>query len=410
MSSEVLPPLPRGALRAEGLGKSYRHYRRPVDWLQERILRRPLAEERWVLHGIDFALEPGQALGLVGRNGAGKSTLLQIVAGTLTPTVGTLRKNGRVAALLELGAGFNPEFTGRENARLNAALMGLTPAEIDERLPEIIAFSGIGEAIDRPVKTYSSGMFVRLAFAVATAVEPDILIIDEALSVGDGAFARKSFDRIMALRERGTTLLFCSHALYQVQQLCERALWLEEGRIRAAGPADEITRAYQAEIDRQAAAAPAPSSLPSAPASQHGTARLREVELLIDGLPAHETTARTGQSRLEVLVGFDSDPELPSPRLACLIHLDDQRILTSFGSWLGGPDPIPRHPDGSATLRLAIPELPLLPGTYTLSVFLLCERSVHFYDQWHHCHGFRVEARTDHLGHVLIPHLWHVAP
>jgi len=245
------PTLPKGALILEKVGKAYPSSPNPLCWLKTLLLRRPIPNPRWVLRDITFTLAPGEALGIVGQNGAGKSTLLQLIAGTLTPTTGTLRYHGRIAALLELGAGFHPEFTGRENARLAAALMGLTAEEIDARLPAIFAFADIGDALDRPVKTYSSGMFVRLAFAVATAVEPDILIIDEALAVGDGAFAKKSFARIQQLKDQGATVLFVSHAFYQVERFCTRALWLDQGQIRQIDDTRVVLGHYLAWLDQQ---------------------------------------------------------------------------------------------------------------------------------------------------------------
>ena len=201
------------AIVAEQLGKHYRIYAQAIDRLKQFIWghRRQYFREFNALTNASFSLKKGEVLGVIGQNGAGKSTLLQLIAGTLTPSQGTLQVNGRVAALLELGAGFNPEFTGAQNIKMYGMLMGLSEQEVEERFDEIVAFSGIEAFIDQPVKTYSSGMFVRLAFSIATSVDPDILIIDEALSVGDGAFARKSFDRIMSLREKGVTIIFCSH-------------------------------------------------------------------------------------------------------------------------------------------------------------------------------------------------------
>ena len=214
------------AICAEGLSKVYSMYDRPIDRLKQRFMGGSKQYGRLftALEGVSFSLPRGQVLGLIGNNGAGKSTLLQVVCGTLAPTAGSLTVNGRIAALLELGAGFNPEFSGRENIFLNAAVIGLSRDEIDARYDEIVDFSGIRDFIEQPVKTYSSGMYVRLAFSIATAVDPDILVIDEALSVGDGSFARKSFDRIMALRERGTTILFCRSEERRVAKEC-RSRW-----------------------------------------------------------------------------------------------------------------------------------------------------------------------------------------
>ena len=207
MSSEV-------AISVRSLSKCYQMYDKPRDRLLQMVCRgrRQYYREFWALHNLSFDVGKGEVVGIIGNNGAGKSTLLQLICGTLHPTAGSVAVQGRIAALLELGAGFNPEFSGRENVYLSATVMGLSTGEIDARYEQIVAFSGIADFINQPVKTYSSGMYVRLAFAVATSVEPDTLIIDEALSVGDGEFARKSFDRIMELKKRGSTILFCSHS------------------------------------------------------------------------------------------------------------------------------------------------------------------------------------------------------
>ena len=227
------------AIEAQQLGKCYTLFERPADRLKQLLWGRwrTYGREFWALRDVNLTVRPGEVVGLVGRNGAGKSTLLQLVCGTLAASSGELTVKGRVAALLELGGGFSPDFTGLENIYMNAAILGLKRAEVEARLPGILAFADIGDFIRQPVKTYSSGMFMRLAFAVATSVEPDILVIDEALSVGDGAFARKSFERIMKLKDAGKTILFCSHSMYQVEALCSRVLWIEAGVMRMQGPA-----------------------------------------------------------------------------------------------------------------------------------------------------------------------------
>ena len=218
------------AIRAVGLTKSFQVYARPEDRLKQSIWRRRRFYKEFVaLSDVSFEVARGETVGIVGRNGSGKSTLLQIVAGTLTPTHGTVEVNGRVAALLELGAGFNPEFTGRENVFLNASVLGLGQDEIERRFDDIVAFAEIAPFIDQPVKTYSSGMYVRLAFAVAISVDPDVLIVDEALAVGDEAFQRKCFARIRQVQERGSTILFVSHAANAVIELCDRAILMERG-------------------------------------------------------------------------------------------------------------------------------------------------------------------------------------
>jgi lipopolysaccharide transport system ATP-binding protein len=239
MSSEPI-------IEIRGMGKAYPMYDKP----HHRLIQMFSREKRWyrefeALRNIDFRIERGETVGIVGRNGSGKSTLLQIICGTLAPSVGEVHVCGRVAALLELGAGFNPEFTGRENVFMNGTLMGLGHDMIEQRLPEILAFADIGDFINRPVKTYSSGMYVRLAFAVAIHVEPDLLVVDEALSVGDEAFQRKCFARIEKLRDGGCTILFVSHGAGTVIELCDRAILLDGGEMLADGAPKAVISRYQ---------------------------------------------------------------------------------------------------------------------------------------------------------------------
>ncbi|MBN8716067.1 MAG: ABC transporter ATP-binding protein [Pseudomonadota bacterium] len=231
------------AIAAHGIGKRYAAYARPWQRLLELLDGRARGQAFWALRELDLQVRGGESVGIIGRNGSGKSTLLQLLAGTLAPTTGTLRVQGRVAALLELGSGFNPEFTGVENAMLNAALHGLSRAQIERRLPDILAFADIGAFAQQPVRTYSSGMLVRLAFAVLAHVDADILLIDEALAVGDVFFAQKCMRFLREFQQRGT-LLLVSHDTAAVSALCARALWLEQGRLRMDGPAREVGEAY----------------------------------------------------------------------------------------------------------------------------------------------------------------------
>jgi ABC-type polysaccharide/polyol phosphate transport system ATPase subunit len=229
----------------QNVSKLYRLYRRPADRLRELLPRaRPRHIDFWALRDIGFEVEKGETLGLVGPNGCGKSTLLQIVCGILQPTSGRVVTRGRIAALLELGAGFNPEFTGRENVYLNGEIMGLSRAEIDKAMPSIESFAEIGEFIGRPVKEYSSGMYVRLAFSTAIHVDPEILIVDEALAVGDAVFANRCVRKFQELRERKITVLFVSHDLGLVKQLSDRAILLLNGRIAAQGAPNDVINRY----------------------------------------------------------------------------------------------------------------------------------------------------------------------
>ncbi|HLA76541.1 MAG TPA: ABC transporter ATP-binding protein [Vicinamibacteria bacterium] len=229
----------------EAVSKAYVRHATPWERLKALFLPdRYRGEEFWALREVSLSVRRGETVGIVGRNGSGKSTLLQLIAGTLTPTSGRTEVTGRVSALLELGSGFNPDFTGRENVVFQASLMGLPSAEIQERFPEIAAFADIGDFLDQPVRTYSSGMFVRLAFAVAISVNPELLIVDEALSVGDEGFQRKCYGRIRAFQERGGTVLFVSHSGAVVVDLCDRALLLDRGERLLEGPPKEVVSRY----------------------------------------------------------------------------------------------------------------------------------------------------------------------
>lgn len=246
------------AIRVQNLSKCYQIYNAPRDRLKQFILPRvqrligrspkQYFREFWALKDVSFEIKKGETVGIIGRNGSGKSTLLQMICGTLTPTSGSIQTNGRIAALLELGSGFNPEFTGRENIYLNGAVLGLSKQEIDERFDVITAFADIGDFIEQPVKTYSSGMFVRLAFAIQANVDPEILIVDEALAVGDAYFVHRCMLRFNELQKSGTTILFVSHDANSVRNLCARSIWLEDGVKREEGGSSKVVDSYLANL------------------------------------------------------------------------------------------------------------------------------------------------------------------
>lgn len=238
-----------GELHVENLGKSYRQWgselRRVASWFVPSIAPR---EEHWVLKNVSFSIGPGEAVGIVGQNGAGKSTLLKLITGTTQPTQGQVRLHGRVAAILELGMGFNPDLTGRQNAFHSAGLMGYSQADIERTMPEIEAFAEVGEYFDQPVRTYSSGMQMRVAFSVATAFKPDLLIVDEALSVGDSYFQHKSFDRIRQFRNEGVSIMLVTHSMSDVRTLCDRVILLDKGIVLKDGQPDQVVDYYNALI------------------------------------------------------------------------------------------------------------------------------------------------------------------
>lgn len=421
MSSELL-------IDAQGLGKKYELFEHPTDRLKQLLWGRwrNYGRSFWALQDVSFSVARGEVVGLIGRNGAGKSTLLQLVCGTVQPTVGHLAVKGRIAALLELGAGFNPDFSGVENVYLNAALLGLSRAEVDAKLDDILAFADIGAFVHQPVKTYSSGMFVRLAFAVATSLDPEILVIDEALSVGDGAFARKSFDRVMQMRERGAAVLFCSHSMYHIQALCNRALWLEKGQVRLYDAAAKVTSAYETALVAESLPAnqtpktevlqphvpeSADTDRPTALLSAQETGRIVAIEAWTDdGQQGRELAIRSQTTSLFVRVCFVSNPELPAPSVAFGIGHISGVTVSSGLSHQEADLVLPRDAQGQGEVTLHLPKLPLLQGDYFLSVVLGCERGLHVYDLAEHIVTLRVNQSGLHQGWVVLPHHWQVPP
>ena len=278
-----------GKLVVSHVGKAYKRYASKWARMLEWVTGKPRHDKTWVLRDIHFTVNPGEAVGIVGVNGAGKSTLLKIITGTTQPTNGNVHTEGRVAALLELGMGFHPDFTGRQNVFMAGQLLGLQGDEIAACLPAIEAFAEIGDYIDRPVRTYSSGMQMRLAFSVATAVRPAVLIVDEALSVGDAYFQHKSFNKIREFREQGTTLLIVSHDRSAIQSLCDRAILLERGFVIKDGPPEEVMDFYNALI------------------AERDNSTI-EVKQLLNGKV--QTTSGTGEARVEKIELYNENGEL----------------------------------------------------------------------------------------------------
>ncbi len=403
------------AISAQGLGKQFSMYASPVHRLKE-ILHWPgaragaLRHTHHALQDVSFEVARGEVLGLVGRNGAGKSTLLQLVCGTLTPTSGSITVNGRIAALLELGAGFNPEFTGRENAFLNGALHGLSHDEMVQRMEEVIAFADIGHFVDQPVKTYSSGMFMRLAFAVATSVDPDILVIDEALSVGDGQFARKSFDRIMALKDAGKTILFCSHSMHHIESICNRAIWIERGQVRLIDRPAPTVAAYNTFLalmeNQQVHASPDSAQGPAAgEAPVGGKARILKVTVRVDDRIGQVLAAQSQQSELRIDVDFAMPADLPPPSVAVGLVARNGHVVASAGSHNDGVA-FELARDGTGRGSIVFPRIALLKGEYTVRVFLMCERGIHIYEHVDAAADLIVSQQGLEQGFVSLPHHW----
>ena len=400
------------AIQADNLSKCYQLYDHPSDRLKQMFWRgrRRYYREFWALRNVRFSIGHGEVLGVIGRNGAGKSTLMQIICGTLQPNGGNLTVNGRIAALLDLGAGFNPEFTGRENVFLSAAVMGLSQREIEERMDSILAFADIGRFVDQPVKSYSSGMFVRLAFSVATSVDPDILVVDEALSVGDGDFSRKSFARILALKDSGKTILFCSHALYQIEALCNSAIWLDQGEMRAMGSSSEVVAAYNGFLDSlrptSSAERPMPGAVSASPAASTSPARLvRVVMETSNGSTGKEVRAKSAVDDVTIHVEFDSDPVLPTPSVGVVLVDGSGRNICSAGTHIDSI-PISRDASGKGQVRLTFPRIPLLKGDYWLDAYLLCDRGIHVHDYAKSVSKLTILRDDLEQGVVSLPRRW----
>ena len=419
----------------EGVGKTYKRFAKPSDrfwqalWPRVGTQKGAAPNEFVALAPLNLQVKRGEALGLIGRNGAGKSTLLQMVCGTLNPSSGSVVVNGKIGALLELGAGFNPEFTGRENVYLAAAVMGFSGAETDALYESIVDFSGIREFIDQPVKTYSSGMYVRLAFSIATSANPDILVIDEALSVGDGAFAKKSFERIMQLKTQGTTVLFCSHSMYQVESFCDRALWLDRGQVQMEGPAADVVAAYTDSLraeNAHSADKPSPNTASAlevsvasqaAPSSNEleidsdpapvtsGLTRILVIEVSVDGIKGRELQALSLQSDVHITVKFESDPTQPCPTLATGFALPDGQIFTSAYTLFDGIA-IERNAQGQGQATVVFEKLPLMKGRFTVGAYLFDERALHVYDVVLQAATVNVTQAGVHQGFVQLPHRW----
>jgi len=425
------------AISVAGVSKIYHLYEKPQDRLKQILWKSATnpSDEYWALRDINFDVKKGETVGIVGRNGSGKSTLLQIICGTLTPSHGHVERQGRLSALLELGSGFNPEFTGRENVYLSASILGLSKEEIDNRFDKIAGFADIGQFIDSPVKHYSSGMFARLAFSVSVHVEPEILIVDEILAVGDAAFQRRCLSKFYEIRNRGCTILFVSHDQYQVKSVCERALYLKEGRQVMFGPAPRVIDQYMVEMEAQVAqsttAAFAATLASAAAGESHHTCesdtdkqkraalkagnesadqlfKITDVRLTdIEGTALETVT--TGQS---VCVCFDfvALVDTPPEEISFVFNLyrHDELYLCGATTLM---DKIPAYRSSNAgTVSIDFADLPLLSGQYKWRVAINDNVGFITYAEAKNACSFRVEDNFKAVGMLSLPRKWNFQP
>jgi ABC-type polysaccharide/polyol phosphate transport system ATPase subunit len=374
------------AIALEDVTKSYRLWGRGSQFatLKSALLRRDvkLAPEESVaaLRNLSFEIHRGEAFGIIGRNGSGKSTLLKLISGILKPTTGTVAVNGRIAALIELGAGFHPEITGRENIFINGIMLGLTRREIEQRFDKIVEFSGIEEFLDQPVKTYSSGMYVRLGFAVAVHVDPDVLLIDEVLSVGDEEFSARCIAKIQEMKYRGVTLVFVTHQLDQVRTLCDRAMWIDHGRLEAIGDPMRVVDAYLQEVaggsgtTQFAVASPEPEVVEEAKSAEPPKPRDEEERWGSGEIVIKRIRMTDEQGRELVAIGagtgvtFDMDVEVLAPQEDFVFGIG---IYHADGACVYGTNTdiegyAAERIEGNTRVRFVIPSLDLVAGTYRI--------------------------------------------
>ena len=405
MVSTLSTPLHEPVIAARGLGKSYGVYRSSWRRIADLAGLAAPGERRVALADVSFDLRSGEGLGLIGENGAGKSTLLKIVAGVAAPSSGEVLVRGRVTSLLELGAGFHPELTGRQNIQLNAALIGLSSEETRERTPEILSFAELGEYIDRPVRTYSTGMAMRLGFAIATAVDPDVLIVDEALSVGDGYFQKKCMDRMQSFTAAGGTLLFCSHAMYYISAFCRQAIWLRNGRVEASGESSAVVGAYERYLQQRSAGPAEPKQEITAVTAAAAPSRLASITHVGQPLASGERPVYESLAPFDLEIAWESsDPDLEFQVGVGVNRSSDQLEVLTFATHWSGRTPMRggrRH-----RVKLQVPRLPLAKGEFTLYVFLLDGSGMHVYDQKILHEAFAISAARYDFGLFKAEHIW----
>lgn len=413
-------------IKVDNLVKRYNMYDNPIDRLKEAcsITKKSYHKEFSALNGISFEVEKGDAIGILGKNGCGKSTLLKMITGVLTPTSGTIEINGKVSAILELGTGFNPEYTGIENIYLNGTMMGCTREEIDKKVDSIVEFADIGDFINQPVKIYSSGMFARLAFAVAINVNPDILIVDEALAVGDTRFQIKCINKMKSLKDSGTTILFVSHATEQIKRFCNKAIWIKDGRIKEQGPASEIADLYEdymkyGDVDNKKDV-----RLKEANDTATNEEAIEEEEKTIDGLrpfkmPLDEDTlaaivnVKINKEKLSTFEDFEVEVTYDVFKEKIEGFLLGVAIYTPNREYIFGPNTYLEKAEvpntyGRHKVVYRIPSMTLLGGKYTIDVGIFTDESIVNLDYKTAAKAFTIANEYISEGKFYIKHEWNV--
>jgi lipopolysaccharide transport system ATP-binding protein len=414
-------------VRVEHVSKQFTlHHERPRS-VQElfvnmfRRSQRPSREEYWALRDVSLEIAQGEMVGIIGENGAGKSTLLKLLSRIIEPSSGQISVDGRLSALLELGAGFHPDLTGRENIYLNGSIVGLPGAKIDRIFDDIVGFAEMERFIDIPVKHYSSGMYMRLGFAIAVHIEPDILLVDEVLAVGDQSFQLRCLDRIQEMKRQGVSIILVTHNLDAVRTMCTRSVWLDEGRVQAEGSVDRVLEQYLAQVyaedEQSLLEADAVGSHRGSPSRKEeaqwrwGTreAEILDVELL-DGQGEERRVFQTGETFV-ARIQFDAHQRIEEPQFGLALY-------HASGFHLSGPNTVfsgleIECIEGQGYVEYVIEELPLLEGTYLVSASLYDHAGIHAYDFHHQAYTFRVRpnnAIQERYGTFFIPSAWNMGP
>jgi ABC-type polysaccharide/polyol phosphate transport system ATPase subunit len=383
-------------LRLQGVSKHYRLYTKPSDRLKEIIFRKPHHRNFTALKNISFSLQKGESLGIIGDNGAGKSTLLQIIAGTLTPSSGIVEVKGKVLAILELGIGFHPELTGRENVFQYGHILGYDKNFLEEKFPAIEDFAELGEFIDQPIKTYSSGMVMRLAFSVVACLEPDIMIIDEVLAVGDVYFQKKCIDKIMEFRKAGGTLLFCSHALYQVTRVSDRVIWIKNGEIWMDGNPEEVVAAYEWELLER--------ERKKTETSEVFEKQNRHVLVKITNFSLENNTCLKRGSDLVFHIKTEAASKDVQYHLTVSIKAPTGWGIYVAGTHFDGMPPL----SGSQSVTIVFPQIPIIGGHYYAHARILDDKGLMLYDE-KVMENFYIEKVPGELGSCYMEHEWKIS-
>jgi len=387
---------------AKNLGKRYNLFDHPIDQVKEflTLRKKKYHREFWALKDISFEIKKGESFGIIGKNGAGKSTLLKIVTGVTKPTTGHIEVHGKIGALLDLGAGFHPEYSGRENIFLSGAVMGLSDDEIRDNLPEIIEFSDLGDFIDRPVKTYSTGMYVRLGFSVATSINPDLLVTDEVLAVGDENFQKKCIKRMEKFLEEGKTILFCSHGMFHIKKICQKAIWLDHGQIKSTGKASDVVNDYLDFMREQEAEE---NKMENKIKKLHSSLYSIVKDLRIANAEDVEKDEFEMGETIRVEIIIEAPPGEETPAVAVGIVRNDQTPIYGISSDMDGVEP-KKIGDNLYYIGYELPDIMLLPGKYIIRSHSMDNPALRLFDTLEKVITVKGDSRE--MGICRLKHHW----